>query len=247
VVGGLAEVKQERQLACHPEVVVATPGRLWELSLTHEHLRRLASLRHLVIDEADRMLERGHFPELERLFTLLGVRKMKKGAKGGTRGAEGSGSGRGRGRGRGRSKGGRGIQRMGGGRPEWAQDVWGEGEGNGEGEGSEEEGNSLGEAAGTDRVSKAWGGGNEEEEEGEEGLDWAGGAAADDSEEEKLRRNRQTYVFSATLTLGASSRQVKGKGRKKGPGAGVGAHDEDPVQEIMAQVGLRGQPVVVDI
>lgn len=31
IVGGLAEVKQARQLARCPAVVVATPGRLWAL------------------------------------------------------------------------------------------------------------------------------------------------------------------------------------------------------------------------
>ena len=71
VVGGLAEVKQERQLSRRPEVVVATPGRFWELARTHVHLSRLGNLRHLVVDEADRMLERGHYPELKKLFSAL--------------------------------------------------------------------------------------------------------------------------------------------------------------------------------
>lgn len=31
IVGGIAPVKQERLLARRPEVVVATPGRLWDL------------------------------------------------------------------------------------------------------------------------------------------------------------------------------------------------------------------------
>jgi ATP-dependent RNA helicase DDX24/MAK5 len=54
VVGGLAEVKQARLLKRRPAVVVATPGRLWEMRASHEHLRDMSGLRFLVIDEADR-------------------------------------------------------------------------------------------------------------------------------------------------------------------------------------------------
>lgn len=46
VVGGLAAVKQERILDENPEIVVATPGRLWELIQTgNPHLSQLDSLR----------------------------------------------------------------------------------------------------------------------------------------------------------------------------------------------------------
>ena len=45
VVGGLATQKQERQLASHPDIVVATPGRFMELVENGEaylsHLERL--------------------------------------------------------------------------------------------------------------------------------------------------------------------------------------------------------------
>ena len=41
---------------------MATPGRLWELVREAEpHLAALGSLRFLVLDEADRMVQAGHF------------------------------------------------------------------------------------------------------------------------------------------------------------------------------------------
>lgn len=46
VFGGLAQVKQERVLKKCPEIVVATPGRLWELIKEgNEHLNKLRNIR----------------------------------------------------------------------------------------------------------------------------------------------------------------------------------------------------------
>ncbi|XP_051579156.1 ATP-dependent RNA helicase DDX24 [Myxocyprinus asiaticus] len=72
VVGGMAPQKQKRMLMRRPEIVIATPGRLWEMIKDeHPHLQNLRQLRCLVIDEADRMVERGHFAELENLLEML--------------------------------------------------------------------------------------------------------------------------------------------------------------------------------
>uniref|UniRef100_W5N5V9 ATP-dependent RNA helicase n=1 Tax=Lepisosteus oculatus TaxID=7918 RepID=W5N5V9_LEPOC len=72
VVGGMAPQKQARVLNRRPEIVIATPGRLWELiKERHPHLSNLKRLRCLVIDEADRMVEKGHFAELESLLEML--------------------------------------------------------------------------------------------------------------------------------------------------------------------------------
>jgi ATP-dependent RNA helicase DDX24/MAK5 len=76
VIGGLSEHKQRRQLSsagkpCH--VLVATPGRLCDL-LDDESvaaLQDLSCLRFLVVDEADRMVEDGHFPELHKVFSRI--------------------------------------------------------------------------------------------------------------------------------------------------------------------------------
>lgn len=72
IVGGMAAQKQERVLNRKPEIVIATPGRLWELvKERHPHLSNLRQLRCLVIDEADRMVEKGHFLELSQLLEIL--------------------------------------------------------------------------------------------------------------------------------------------------------------------------------
>ncbi|XP_069570962.1 ATP-dependent RNA helicase DDX24 [Brachyistius frenatus] len=72
VVGGMAQQKQRRMLKRRPEIIIATPGRLWELiKEKHPHLVNLRQLRCLVIDEADRMVEKGHFAELESLLEML--------------------------------------------------------------------------------------------------------------------------------------------------------------------------------
>ena len=73
VVGGMSLQKQERLLRRRPEVVVATPGRLWELmhQQGHEHFLDLGRLNFLVLDEADRMVERGHFAELHNIIDIL--------------------------------------------------------------------------------------------------------------------------------------------------------------------------------
>ncbi|XP_062374238.1 ATP-dependent RNA helicase DDX24 [Sardina pilchardus] len=72
IVGGMAPQKQNRVLSRKPEIVIATPGRLWDLIREgHSHLTNLRHLRSLVIDEADRMVERGHFAELDNLLEML--------------------------------------------------------------------------------------------------------------------------------------------------------------------------------
>lgn len=72
VVGGMAPQKQLRVLMRRPEIVIATPGRLWEMIREKQpHLQNLRQLRCLVIDEADRMVEKGHFAELQNLLEML--------------------------------------------------------------------------------------------------------------------------------------------------------------------------------
>lgn len=76
MVGGLAIQKQERILQHQkPDIVIATPGRLWEIisSATVPYLNReaLARIGYLVVDEADRMVEKGHFEELKLVIGLL--------------------------------------------------------------------------------------------------------------------------------------------------------------------------------
>lgn len=72
VVGGLAHEKQERLLSYNPPIVVATPGRLWELIVKGTPLfSNMGSLRFFVLDEADRMVANGHFPELDQIIAYV--------------------------------------------------------------------------------------------------------------------------------------------------------------------------------
>lgn len=67
--------KQERLLQNRrPEIVVATPGRLWAFlsESKNKHLNTIRNgLRWLVIDEADRMISQGHFAEVELILSAL--------------------------------------------------------------------------------------------------------------------------------------------------------------------------------
>ncbi|CAE7294390.1 DDX24 [Symbiodinium sp. KB8] len=74
VVGGLSQHKHSRMLKRRPDIVVATPGRLWDMvrSGKHAHLSSLrTSLRFLVLDEADRLVAPGHFADLAALLHAL--------------------------------------------------------------------------------------------------------------------------------------------------------------------------------
>ena len=82
VVGGMSAQKQERVLGYGPEIVVATPGRLWDLiEEGNPHLATVADLDYLAIDETDRMTEKGHFEELKQLLELINRDEAKKGKR----------------------------------------------------------------------------------------------------------------------------------------------------------------------
>ncbi|KII87625.1 hypothetical protein PLICRDRAFT_124996 [Plicaturopsis crispa FD-325 SS-3] len=71
IVGGMSTQKQRRILDRGVDVLVATPGRLWDiLEEDGELARELKHLKFLVLDEADRMVEAGHFAELDNILRL---------------------------------------------------------------------------------------------------------------------------------------------------------------------------------
>jgi ATP-dependent RNA helicase RhlE len=74
VFGGVAMGPQEHAFRSGVDIVVATPGRLLD------HLRsgyaRLNHLEHLVLDEADRMLDMGFLPEIRRILKYLPARRQ---------------------------------------------------------------------------------------------------------------------------------------------------------------------------
>lgn len=74
LVGGMSIQKQERLLSYHPTIIIATPGRLWELlnERGNEYLtNELPMIDILCLDEADRMIEDGHFKELKLLLDFI--------------------------------------------------------------------------------------------------------------------------------------------------------------------------------
>ncbi|KAH9876680.1 ATP-dependent RNA helicase [Plenodomus biglobosus] len=71
ITGGLSVQKQRRQLE-KADVVVGTPGRLWEVISTGQGLlEKFKQIRFLVIDEADRLLSDGHYQELGEILKIL--------------------------------------------------------------------------------------------------------------------------------------------------------------------------------
>lgn len=95
IVGGMSAQKQRRILDRGVDVLVATPGRLWDIleevrdihsnspcQILHilvqdEGLaRQISQLKFLVLDEADRMVEAGHFAEMDNILRLT-IRKSQ--------------------------------------------------------------------------------------------------------------------------------------------------------------------------
>lgn len=69
--GGLSLHKQQRLLA-NADIVVGTPGRLWEIiSGGHGLTNWLRKVKYLVIDEADRLLSDGNFKEVDEILNAL--------------------------------------------------------------------------------------------------------------------------------------------------------------------------------
>ena len=74
VFGGVSINPQMMGLRGGADVVVATPGRL--LDLVEHNALRLGSVEHLVLDEADRLLDLGFAEELQRILQLLPARRQ---------------------------------------------------------------------------------------------------------------------------------------------------------------------------
>jgi ATP-dependent RNA helicase DDX24/MAK5 len=71
VTGGLSVQKQQRQLA-KADIIIGTPGRLWEVMSTSIELgQAFKQIKFLVIDEADRLLTEGHFKEATQILGAL--------------------------------------------------------------------------------------------------------------------------------------------------------------------------------
>ena len=74
VVYGGAKIEQQiRQLAKHPQIVVATPGRL--MDHYNRKTLRLDKVQTVVLDEADRMLDMGFFDDVTKIIERVKNRK----------------------------------------------------------------------------------------------------------------------------------------------------------------------------
>jgi len=69
VFGGIGWTKHAELVKPGVDIVVATPGRLWDLYTIGA--LRLKKIKTLVIDEADRMLDMGFMPQLNQLFEVI--------------------------------------------------------------------------------------------------------------------------------------------------------------------------------
>jgi ATP-dependent RNA helicase RhlE len=74
VFGGVPMTQQEQALKANVDIVVAMPGRLMD------HMRHNAvsfeSLEVLVLDEADRMLDMGFWPDVQRILAALPAKRQ---------------------------------------------------------------------------------------------------------------------------------------------------------------------------
>ena len=69
VFGGVGEQPQIRALRSGTDIVVACPGRL--IDLMGQRAADFSQLKHLVLDEADRMLDMGFLPSIRRIVQAL--------------------------------------------------------------------------------------------------------------------------------------------------------------------------------
>ena len=74
VFGGVEMGGQERALRAGVDIIVATPGRLMD------HMRQqnadLSGIELLVLDEADRMMDMGFWPDVRRIITAIPARRQ---------------------------------------------------------------------------------------------------------------------------------------------------------------------------
>jgi ATP-dependent RNA helicase RhlE len=74
VYGGIPMEPQIKALRAGVEILTATPGRL--LDLVGQRVANLGQVEVLVLDEADRMLDMGFLPDIQRIIDLLPKRRQ---------------------------------------------------------------------------------------------------------------------------------------------------------------------------
>lgn len=71
--GGVSQRPQVASLQRHPDIIVATPGRL--LDLMEQGYVSLKHLEFLVLDEADRMLDMGFIRDIRKIIAVLPTKR----------------------------------------------------------------------------------------------------------------------------------------------------------------------------
>ena len=74
IYGGVSKVRQVEALRRGVEIVVATPGRL--LDISNEGNINLRNVEILVLDEADRLCDMGFLPDIRRIIKLLPTKRQ---------------------------------------------------------------------------------------------------------------------------------------------------------------------------
>jgi ATP-dependent RNA helicase RhlE len=74
VFGGVGERPQIEALKSGADIVIATPGRL--LDLMGQGAADFSGVKHLVLDEADRMLDMGFLPDMRRIVKTLPFKRQ---------------------------------------------------------------------------------------------------------------------------------------------------------------------------
>lgn len=69
LIGGESIVHQIRDLRRNPHIIIGTPGRI--IDHTEQKTVNLSNVSMLVLDEADRMLDMGFAPQLQRILSLV--------------------------------------------------------------------------------------------------------------------------------------------------------------------------------
>ncbi|GAB4132933.1 MAG: DEAD/DEAH box helicase [Bacteroidia bacterium] len=74
IFGGVSQHAQTKSLSRNPDIIVATPGRL--MDLMNQGYVRLNTIKYLVLDEADRMLDMGFIRDIRKILAQTPAEKQ---------------------------------------------------------------------------------------------------------------------------------------------------------------------------
>ena len=74
IYGGVSQVPQVEAIQRGADILIATPGRLWDLM--GQGIVKLNRVECFVLDEADRMLDMGFFPDVKRIVKYLPAKRQ---------------------------------------------------------------------------------------------------------------------------------------------------------------------------